>query len=131
MDKQKEIEILQSLKCETYFEQFFCGADIDQMCENIRNDFPIENGCRFNQKAEILDKAMKEIAKNQSEFNKTIAYRLIDICVGDTTLIDSVLIDITSPLEIIKYKRKQGYKLSDKEIDYLINKTARFYDTER
>ena len=125
MDKQEEIRILQSLKSETYFNQFFCGADIDQMCENIRNDFPIENGCRFNQKTEFLQGALNEIVKGQSEFNRTIAYRLIDICVGDTTLIDSVLIDIASELEIIKYKREKGYALSNKEIDYLIKEASK------
>ena len=125
MDKQEEIRILQSLKSETYFNQFFCGADIDQMCENIRNDFPRENGCRFNQKTDFLQRALNEVAKGQSEFNKTIACRLIDICVGDTTLIDSVLIDITSQIEIIKYKREKGYILSGREIDYLIKEASK------
>lgn len=56
MDKQQEIKILQSLKIETYFEQFFCGADIDKMCENIRNDFPIEYDTLFNKKSGIITK---------------------------------------------------------------------------
>ena len=42
MTKQDEIEVLQSLKGDTYFSQFFTSNDIDQMCQNIRNDFPIE-----------------------------------------------------------------------------------------
>lgn len=35
MTKEKEIQILQSLKGDTYFSQKF-GADIDTMCENIK-----------------------------------------------------------------------------------------------
>lgn len=121
MDKQQEIKILQSLKGDTYSNQFFSDKDIDKMCENIRNDFAIEYKCSFNTKAEVLQKIINEVEKNQEEFNKSIAYRLIDICVGDTALFDSVLIDLTSRLSIIKYKRERGYSLSGEEIDYLIN----------
>ena len=41
MTKQEEIKVLQSLKSDTYFAQKF-GADIDKMCENIKNDFAIQ-----------------------------------------------------------------------------------------
>lgn len=44
MTKQEEIDILQSLKGDTYFAQFFGSKDIDQMCQNINNDFAIEGG---------------------------------------------------------------------------------------
>lgn len=44
MEKAKEIELLQSLKGDTYFAQFFGDEQIDAMCENIKNDFPIELG---------------------------------------------------------------------------------------
>lgn len=50
MTKQEEIDILQSLKGDTYFAQFFGSKDIDQMCQNISNDFAIEGGCGFSQK---------------------------------------------------------------------------------
>lgn len=43
MTKEKEIALLQELKGDTYFAQFF-GSDIDTMCENIRRDYPIEFG---------------------------------------------------------------------------------------
>lgn len=51
MEKQKEIEILQSLKEDTYFGKFFKN-DIDQMCQNITNDVPIECRCHFISKSE-------------------------------------------------------------------------------
>ena len=44
MEKAKEIRLLQSLKGDTYFAQFFGDEQIDVMCENIKNDFPIELG---------------------------------------------------------------------------------------
>ena len=44
MEKVKEIELLKSLKGDTYFAQLFGDEQIDVMCENIRNDFPIEHG---------------------------------------------------------------------------------------
>lgn len=125
MDKQEEIRTLQSLKGETYFNQFFSNEDIDRMCQNITNDFAIEYGCKFHSKEELLTKALSEIRGKQTEFNKIIAYRLIDICMGDTAVFDSVLMDLTSRLSIIKYKREQGFSLSDEEIDYLINEAGK------
>lgn len=44
MEKVKEIELLQSLKGDTYFAQLFGDEQIDAMCENIKNDYPIELG---------------------------------------------------------------------------------------
>jgi hypothetical protein len=125
MDKQSEIKILQSLKGDTYFEQFFSSKDIDRMCENIRNDFAIDFGCGFNVKAELLQRVLDEAIRNHKEFNELTAHRLIDIFVGDTALIDSVLIDLTSRLSIIKYKRERGYTLSGEEIDFLIKEASK------
>ena len=53
MKKEKEIEILQSLKGDTYFAQLFGDAEIDAMCENIRNDYPIECGIALFQESEV------------------------------------------------------------------------------
>ena len=41
MDKEKEIKTLQSLKKDTYFCECFDEYTIDQMCQNIKNDFVI------------------------------------------------------------------------------------------
>lgn len=56
MDKKQEIEILQSLKGDTYFADFFGSHDIDQMCENIKNDFGLEYCCQFYQKTSIFSR---------------------------------------------------------------------------
>lgn len=53
MKKEQEIEILQSLKGDTYFAQLFGDAEIDAMCENIRNDFPIECGIALFQGSQV------------------------------------------------------------------------------
>lgn len=63
MTKQEEIDILQSLKGDTYFAQFFGSKDIDQMCQNINNDFAIEGGCGFNQKAEALERINADLKR--------------------------------------------------------------------
>ena len=49
MEKVKEIELLQSLKGDTYFAQLFGDEQIDAMCENIKNDYPIECGLNLFQ----------------------------------------------------------------------------------
>lgn len=49
MTKQEEIKHLMALmgdkRGDTYFNQFFSKDDIEQMMENIKDDFAIEMGC--------------------------------------------------------------------------------------
>lgn len=58
MTRQEEIETLLSLKGDTYFAQKF-GQDIEQMCQNISNDFPIEFDCQFAAKENALQEQLK------------------------------------------------------------------------
>ena len=53
MKKEKEIELLQSLKGDTYFAQLFGDEQIDAMCQNIRNDYPIECGLALFQGSQV------------------------------------------------------------------------------
>ena len=124
MTKQEEIDILQSLKGDTYFAQFFGSKDIDQMCQNINNDFAIEGGCRFYQKAEALERINADLKKEMLQkiydlgmelikvldkgYDEDAIYRLVEGEVG----IDA----------IIKFKRKNNLELTDKEIDYMVSK---------
>lgn len=124
MTKQEEIDILQSLKGDTYFAQFFGSKDIDQMCQNISNDFAIEGGCgilsesrnfRANQRrpqkgipAENHDLGMELIKVLDKGFDKDAIYQLVEGEVG----IDA----------IIKFKRKNNLDITDKELDYMISK---------
>ena len=66
MEKVKEIELLQSLKGDTYFAQLFNDKQIDAMCENIRNDYPIELGLNLFESSPI--------AKANEELRKRLAY---------------------------------------------------------
>ena len=66
MEKVKEIELLQSLKGDTYFAQLFGDKQIDAMCENIKNDYPIELGLNLFESSPI--------AKANEELRKRLAY---------------------------------------------------------
>ena len=65
MEKVKEIELLQSLKGDTYFAQLFGDEQIDAMCQNIRNDYPIECGLNLFQSSPV--------AKENTELKKRLA----------------------------------------------------------
>ncbi len=79
MEKAKEIELLQSLKGDTYFAQLFGDEQIDAMCENIRNDFPIECGLKLFQASPVAKENAKlksQIAQLQ-QVNETVAKTLL------------------------------------------------------
>lgn len=124
MTKQEEIDILQSLKGDTYFAQYFGSKDIDLMCQNISNDFAIEGGCRFIQKAEVLERINTDLKNEIQQKIHYIGMELINII--DKGLDED---DIYQLVEnevgidaIIKFKHKKDMKLTDKEIDYLVSK---------
>lgn len=121
MTKLEEIKILQSLKGDTYFAQVF-GSDIDKMCENIKNDYPIERGCQFAAKSEALQellKAQQAASKDRLlSFAHDIIYNMDDC---DDELYDTVKGYIGID-EIIKFKHSQKMELNEKEIDYLVKK---------
>lgn len=126
MTKEKEIQILQSLKGDTYFAQMF-GDDIDKMCENISVDFAIESGCKFNAKAEVLQKELQERKKQAKQEALDFAYDIILAFhehEGDGVH-DRVHQIIESRIgidELIKFKHSQKIELSDTEINYLVGK---------
>lgn len=76
MDKETEIKHLQALgNGDTYFAQFFSKSDIERMEQNIKNDFPIELGCTFVAKADVLTKKLKETVATaaQEKFDTAVA----------------------------------------------------------
>lgn len=121
MTKQDEIEVLQSLKGYTYFSQFFTSNDIDQMCQNIRNDFPIELGCQFTMAAESLKKQLSESkAENESAIKKNV-FQIIDLYNGNVpTDLYKVLSSQIDIKDIINHKRGMNYTLNVIEIEYLV-----------
>lgn len=124
MTKQEEIDILQSLKGDTYFAQFFGSKDIDQMCQNINNDFAIEGGCGFNQKAEALERINADLKKEIQQKIYDLGMELIkDLDKGfDEDAIYQLVKGEVGVDSIIKFKRKNDLELTDKEIDYLVSK---------
>lgn len=124
MTKQEEIDILQSLKGDTHFAQFFGSKDIDQMCQNINNDFAIEGGCGFNQKAEALERINADLKKEIQQKIYDLGMELIkDLDKGfDEDAIYQLVKGEVGVDAIIKFKRKNDLELTDKEIDYLVSK---------
>lgn len=124
MTKQEEIDILQSLKGDTYFAQFFGSKDIDQMCQNISNDFAIEGGCGFSHKAEALERINEDLKKEFHQKIHDLGMELIKILDKgfDEDAIYQLVEGEVGIDAIIKFKRKNDLSLTDKEIDYMVSK---------
>lgn len=136
MDKQTEISLLQQLKGDTYFNQYFNNYDIDQMCENIKNDFAIEYDCQFASKEVELKKKLNAVA---DEHHQELKRRLQDAkkklfsFASGALLVESkkrektiteVCYESIGKLETIKIKAMFGITLEQEEIDYLIMKAS-------
>lgn len=125
MTKQQEIMHLMALmgdkRGDTYFNQFFSKDDIEQMMENIKNDFAIEMGCSFVKKAEVLEKKLQE---EQKAHDQDMLDFVEDILVteyrGGNSL--NVATEKIGMDNTIKIKRKNKIPLSGEEIDYLVSK---------
>lgn len=124
MTKQEEINILQSLKGDTYFAQFFGSKDIDQMCQNINNDFAIEGGCRFIQKAETLERINADLKKEFQQKINDLGMEIIKILDRgfDEDAIYQLVEGEVGINAIIKFKFKNNLELTDKEIDYMVSR---------
>lgn len=121
MDKKQEIEILQSLKYDTYFADFFGSHDIDQMCENIKNDFGLEYNCQFYQKASIFEQHVHEAKKKANEDKQNFVRGLIEDFDGSIPMqVYDRLVDAVGQLFIINFKREREYPLTEAEIDWLV-----------
>ena len=123
MTKQEEINILQSLKGDTYFAQFFGSKDIDQMCQNINNDFAIEGGCSFIQKAETLERINADLKKEYKQKIYDLGMEIIKILDRgvDEDAIYQLVEGEVGINAIIKFKFKNNLELTDKEIDYMVS----------
>jgi hypothetical protein len=75
--KEKEISALKALTgMDGYFAEYFKG-DLEKMCENIKNDFPIEMGTKINNTVEYMQQRNDEAVKKH-------ALEILDMC--DTML---------------------------------------------
>ena len=125
MTKQEEIEHLMALMgkgCgDTYFNQFFSICDIEQMIQNIKDDFAIEMGCSFTKKAEELEKKLHEEQKAHDQYMLDFVE---DLLVTEARGGNSLNVAMTKigMDNTIKIKRKNKIPLSEEEIDYLVSK---------
>lgn len=125
MTKQEEIEHLMALMgkgCgDTYFNQFFSICDIEQMIQNIKDDFAIEMGCSFTKKAEELKKKLHEEQKaHDQDMLDFVEDLLVTEARGGNSL--NVAMAKIGMDNTIKIKRKNKIPLSEEEIDYLVSK---------
>lgn len=125
MTKQEEIMHLMALmgdkRGDTYFNQFFSKDDIEQMMENIKDDFAIEMGCSFTEKAKELEKKLHEEQKaHDQDMLDFVAELLVTEAQGGNPL--KVAMKKIGTDNTIKIKRINKIPLSDEEIDYLISK---------
>ena len=125
MPKQEEIMHLMALKGDkrgdTYFNQFFSKDDIEQMMENIKDDFAIEMGCLFTEKAKELEKKLHEEQKaHDQDMLDFVAELLVTEARGGNPL--KVAMKKIGTDNTIKIKRINKIPLSEEEIDYLVSK---------
>lgn len=125
MTKQEEIKHLMALmgdkRGDTYFNQFFSSTDIEQMIQNIHDDFAIEMGCSFTKKAEELEKKLHEEQKaHDQDMLDFVEDILVTEAQGGNSL--NVAMKKIGMDNTIKIKRKNKIPLSDEEIDYLVSK---------
>ena len=125
MTKQEEIKHLMALmgdkRGDTYFNQFFSKDDIEQMMENIKDDFAIEMGCSFTEKATELEKKLHEEQKaHDQDMLDFVAELLVTEAQGGNPL--KVAMKKIGTDNTIKIKHINKIPLSKEEIDYLVSK---------
>lgn len=125
MTKEEEINHLMALKgCkrgDTYFNQFFSSDDIEQMIQNIHDDFAIEMGCSFAKKAEELEKKLhKEQKAHDQDMLNFVEELLVTGAQGGNPL--KVAMKKIGTDNTIKIKHINKIPLSKEEIDYLVSK---------
>lgn len=131
MEKQKEIETLRSLKGDTYFGEYFGSDDIEQMCENIKNDFPIEMGCHFAEKERLLIKQVNAEKVRAAQLEEDMVKCFIkENKAAFSPEFYHYCAERVGRLFIIKCKRECGYALNDDELEFLIRTADRHINPE-
>ena len=127
MEKAKEIELLQSLKGDTYFAQLFGDKQIDAMCENIKNDFPIELGLNLFEGSSVA-KENAELRKQLTRHVKLEESVAKDLLCKANEHIDSLLEDIAEQLigyeKCLTIKLQNALPLSEEDRDALVKLLA-------
>ena len=123
MEKVKEIELLQSLKGDTYFAQLFGDKQIDAMCENIKNDYPIELGLNLFEGSSVA-KENAELKKRLTRHAKWEESAAEGILLKANEHSDGPLIDIAERLvgskKVLAIKLRLALPISGKDRDTLV-----------
>lgn len=131
MEKVKEIELLKSLKSDSYLVDEFGAETIDQMCQNILNDFPVMLGTTYMKSIEDKEAALnKNVAKLESDIEDLAAdYQNQKREFAEQVLVAHHKGNLEAVIEqefgyafIIKTKRANGIALTEDEIDWMVNK---------
>lgn len=108
MEKVKEIELLQSLKGDTYFAQLFGDKQIDAMCENIKKDYPIELGLNLFEGSSVA-KENAELKKRLACCAESAKYVATNLLFKTDEHSDSMLEDLA--IHLIGHKKCLAIKL--------------------
>jgi len=128
--KNKEIELLLNLlEGNGYFADKF-GKDIPVMIENIKKDFPIENGTsiiadevkHIREKEQLLQKYENEIRQLKKEHEaKLQELYLFFLKSDDEKMYNKVVADLGIE-KTIKLKHQHQLPFTESEINYMVNK---------
>ena len=138
MTKTEEIKVLQSLKGDTYFAQVFPNKVIDQMCENIKMDFALDNGIEsfehssvaqmYKGKVRILRQNIDELSSENDalrKMNNELLEMLVISSLQAGFSYDSKeykqIVSLVGQKYIILAKIKRGNALTEQEKEYLTN----------
>ena len=108
MEKVKEIELLQSLKGDTYFAQLFDDKQIDAMCENIKNDYPIELGLNLFENS-LIAKKNAELKKRLTRCTEKVESVVEGLLIKAGEYSDDSLEDLAE--QLVGYKKCLTIKL--------------------
>lgn len=127
MDKETEIKHLRALQQgDTYFAQFF-KEDVECMVQNIRNDFPIELGCQFMEKATALQKSLDRLKEQTAheKFDMAVAiYRELEDDVPNSLKL-AIMDSLESPIRVIEAKIAANVPPTKEEVEFLIKQAKR------
>jgi hypothetical protein len=127
--KEAEIKTIEKLiEMGGYFAEFF-GRDLEKMCENIKNDYPIEMCTKFSEKSAKFSDTVEYLQCRNDETVKKHALEILDLCdtllcvheeTGNARLYEHAVEKIGQK-NVIARKRILGLKITDDEIDYILS----------
>jgi hypothetical protein len=119
MTRADEIKALQSLKGDTYFAHLFSDAQIDAMCENIKNDFPIEMGIALFDASDVAKENGR--LKFRLEQATTVAVEAAGklLSKGDDAL-DDIAESLVGTKNCLRLKLHNAYRLTESDREELL-----------